>query len=54
MRRYDEWRAKTERDTKTMYLTYVPKMVHTFNIISIERRYLFSSGYDEKSNDLYD
>lgn len=38
MRRYDVWRAKTERDTKTMYLTYVPKMVHAFNIISIERR----------------
>lgn len=38
MRRYDVWRAKTERDTKTMYLTYVPKMVHAFNIISVERR----------------
>ena len=38
MRRYDVWRAKTERDTKTMYLMYVPKKVHAFNIISIERR----------------
>ena len=38
MRRYDVWRAKAERDTKTMYLTYVPKMVHVLNIISIERR----------------
>ena len=38
MRRYDVWRAKTEKDTKTMYLTYEPKMVHAFNIISIERR----------------
>lgn len=36
MRQYDVWRAKAERDTKTMYLTYVPKMVHAFNIIVLK------------------